>query len=76
MVQLTGVVTCANSAEAKEVVNGLLHIPEVKFDQIGNRIEAYYMPDESTPDLTIGNTVKRVLAVLELADEHGFSIIY
>lgn len=76
MIQLTGVVTCATKDELEEVKSNLLHIPDVKFEQIGNRIDAYYTPDVTDSNLAIGNTIKKILEALECAAEHGFSLIF
>ena len=76
MVQLTGVAECASKEEARKIVEELQHIPVVKFNQFGNRIDVYYTPDAMESDTAVANTVRRVLDVLEQVEEHGHSIIF
>lgn len=75
MVQLTGVAECASKEEARRVVEDLQHIPAVKFNQFGNRIDVYYTPDCLENDTVVAYTMRRILDVLEQVEEHGFSTI-
>lgn len=75
MVQLTGVAECVSKEEARRVVDDLQHIPAVKFNQFGNRIDVYYTPDPFESETAVNNTVRRILDVLEQVEEHGFSTI-
>lgn len=76
MVQLTGVAECASKEEARKIADELQHIPAVKFNQFGNRIDVYYTPDCLENDTVVAYTVRRVLDVLEQVEEHGHSIIF
>ncbi len=76
MIQFTGLVKCSDDKEIESVIAGLKRLPDVKIEQMGDRIEAYYMPEDDDPDTVIESTVKRIINVLEIVDTHGFSIIF
>ena len=76
MIQFTGLVNCSDDKEIESVIAGLKRLPDVKIEQMGSRIEAYYMPEDDDPDTVIENTVKRIINVLEIVDTHGFSVIF
>ena len=75
MIQFTGLADCADKDEASSVIRGLMRIPDVKFDQSENRVEAYYMPDAEDTDSIVEDTVRKIINILEVVEVHGFSII-
>ena len=76
MIQFTGMARCADNDEIEEIISKLKCIPEVKIEKFGDRIEAYYTPDDNSDDPSIGNTVLKVIRALETVETHGFSLIF